>query len=317
MEYEEVTHTVTDRTLGRLPSGDEVTVTVHRYAGGSGPTAYVQAAQHGIELNGPAALRRLHWRLLDAEIAGTVVVVPVVNALAFDSRSYMTPAAYDAVNPNLNRVWPGNDDGTLQEQLAAELWRLVTDADAVVDLHTGTADMLEHVRVRADQSEARRLGEAFGTDYLLADDESTDDDGFRGTFRAAVAREGIPALTAELGNSRQVAQSGVETGVDGVRDVLREVGILDGRPTPSPNQTLLRDDPDATTAPVSGLFEARPGIGVGDSVEDGEELGTVYCPSSFERRETVTAASGGVAYSVSRGGVVFAGERLVSVARPV
>jgi predicted deacylase len=317
MEYEEVTHRVTERTLGRLPSGDAVTVTVHRYVGGAGPTAYVQAAQHGIELNGPAAARRLHERLVDAHIAGTVIVVPVVNALAFDNRSYMTPAAYDAVNPNLNRVWPGDSEGTLQERLAASLWDLLDGVDAVVDLHTGTPEMLEHVRVRAGRPAAKRLGEAFGTDFLLTDDESTDEDGFSGTFRAAAAREGIPALTAELANSGRVAHAAVETGVEGILNVLRELGLLDGRPTPSPGQTVLRDAPEATTAAASGLFEPRPGVGVGDRIEAGEEIGTVYCPSTFEQRQTVTATSGGLAYSLSSGGVVFAGERLLSVAEPI
>ncbi|WP_276273222.1 succinylglutamate desuccinylase/aspartoacylase family protein [Haloarcula litorea] len=315
MEYEPATHTATDRTLGRLPSGASVTVTVHRYDGGTGPTVYVQAAQHGIELNGPAALRRLHDRLVDAELAGTVVVVPVVNSLAFDHRSYMTPAEYDVMNPNFNRVWPGDDEGSLQERLAAALWDLVTGADAAVDLHTGTADMLEHVRFRTDDSTARRLGEAFGTEYLLTDAPDGDDDS--GTFRAAAARAGIPAITAELANSRRVAHSAVETGVEGVRNVLREVGVLDGRPTPAPDRTRLRDDPDATVATASGLFEPRPDVAVGDRVAAGEELGAVYCPSSFERRQTVTATDGGVAYSLTRESVVVAGERLASVARPV
>ena len=316
MDYEEVTHTATDRALGRLPSGVDVTVTVHRYAGGTGPTVYVQAAQHGIELNGPAALRRLHGRLVDAEIAGTVVVVPVVNSLAFDQRTYMTPPEYDVMNPNLNRVWPGDDDGSLQERLAAALWQLVVEADAVVDLHTGTADMLEHVRFRAERPAASRLGEAFGTEYLLTD--NPEEDGTpSGTFRAAAASEGIPAITAELANSRQIAPEAVTVGVEGILNVLREVDVLDTQPTPPPDQIRLYDDPEATVATASGLFELRPDISVGDYVEAGEELGAVYNPSTFERRQTVTAVDEGVAYSVSRESVVVAGERLVSVARPV
>lgn len=316
MDYEEITHTTTNRTLGRLPSGADVTVTVHRYTGGSGPTVYVQAAQHGIELNGPAALRRLHSRLVNADIAGTIVVVPVVNSLAFDQRSYMTPPEYDVMNPNLNRVWPGDDDGSLQERLAAALWTLVVEADAVVDLHTGTPDMLKHVRFNADRPAARRLGEAFGTEYLLTD--NPEEDGTpSGTFRAAAAREGIPAITAELVNSRQIAPEAVTAGVEGLLNVLREIDVLNARPTPSPEQIHLHDDLDATVATVSGLFELRPELQVGDHVEAGEELGAVYNPSTFERRQTVTATEGGVAYSVCRESVVVAGERLVSVARPV
>ena len=174
MDYRPVSHTSETRRLSRLPSDSDVAVTVHRYEGGDGPTLYLQAAQHGIELNGPAALRRLHHTLLGTEIAGTVVVVPVVNPIAFDHRSYMTPSALDVLNPNLNRLWPGDPDGSLQERFVDRLWRLLEGADAAIDLHTGTADMLQHVRYRAGNETSKSLASVFGAEYLLRDD-GTDD----------------------------------------------------------------------------------------------------------------------------------------------
>ncbi len=56
MNRKRATHTATERRLARLPSGSDFPFTVHRYEGSLGPTVYVQAAQHGIELNGIAAL---------------------------------------------------------------------------------------------------------------------------------------------------------------------------------------------------------------------------------------------------------------------
>lgn len=315
MEYEPPTHTTTDRRLGQLPSGRTLSVTVHRYVGGDGPTVYVQAAQHGIELNGPAALRRLHKRLLSTEIAGTILVVPVVNPPAFDHRSYMTPSEYDVRNPNLNRVWPGDSEGSLQERLVAQLWKLVTDADAAVDLHTGTADMLEHVRYHASQEDARRLAEAFGTEYCLVDtgDIATEEP-FDGTFRAAAAREAIPAITAELSNSRQITHDAIESGVDGMANLLRAVEVIDADPVASSNQTVLENNSTDIIAAASGLFELRSEISVGDTVAEGTELGTVYSPSTYDRLQTVTANEGGVAYSVAREAVVVAGERIAAIA---
>jgi predicted deacylase len=312
MDHRPVDHTTTHRSLGRLPSGSPVRATVHRYAGGEGPTVYVQAAQHGIELNGPAALRRLHERLRDAHLAGTVVAVPLVNPLAFDHRSYVAPPSLDAFNPNLNRVWPGDEDGTLQERMAANLWDLVTDADAVVDLHTGTADMLEHVRYAADDDAARSLARAFGTEYLLADPEPDDD--HDGKLRTAAARASLPAITVELSNSRTVAHEAIEAGVAGVTSVLRELDVLEAPPADPPDAVTLDGDTVATDASASGLFETRPDLAVGDVVAAGEELGTLYCPSSFERLATVTAEADGVVYSLTREGIVVAGERLAGVA---
>ncbi|KOX92497.1 succinylglutamate desuccinylase/aspartoacylase family protein [Haloarcula rubripromontorii] len=317
MDYAPVTHTTTDRQLGRLPSGRDVSVTVHRYVGGSGPTVYIQAAQHGIELNGPAALRRLHDRLTDAAIAGRVVVVPVVNQLAFDHRSYMTPGEYDVMNPNLNRVWPGNECGSLQEQFAARLWELVEDADAAVDLHTGTADMLEHVRCRAGDPAAERLAEAFGTSYRLTDAaEDTDDDGSGRTFRAAAAAAGIPVITAELSNSRRIAQDAVAAGVDGMQNLLRERDVLPEEPESKATQTVLRNDAEPVTASKSGLFESRPDITVGNTVDAGERLGTIYEPASFEQQQVVSATERGVVFSIARESVVVKGERLAGIAIP-
>lgn len=316
MDYEPATHTTTEYRLGRLPSGRDVAVTVHRYTGGSGPTVYVQAAQHGIELNGPAALRRLHDRLVDAEIAGTVVTVPLVNPLAFDHRSYATPTALDVQNPNPNRVWPGDDAGSLQERFVARLWEVASDADAVVDLHTGTADMLEHVRFRDEDPAARSLADVFGTEYLLADGDATGGEPSDGKLRSAAARAGIPAITAELSNSRQVTPAAIEAGVIGVRNVLRELDVLASAPPDPPERTVLRDDADPALADVSGLFELRPDVSVGDRLAAGDELGTVYDPASFDDLQTVTVGEPGVAYSLAREAVVVAGERLAALASP-
>ncbi len=313
--YETATHTTTARRVGCLPAGP-VTVTVHRYEGGQGPTVYVQAAQHGIELNGPAALRRLHDDLRSASLAGTVVAVPVANPLAFDSRSYLTPRAYDARAPNLNRAWPGDPDESLGRRIAARLWPLVADADAVVDLHTGTADMLEHVRHLDGDGPARALAEAFGSAHVLADtDRDADTDGGR-TLRAAAADAGTPALTAELANSRRVDRATASNGAAGVRNVLRELDVLEPSP-PDTRSVQLRGGPAPTRADESGLFELRSDVAVGDTVDAGERLGAVYDPTTYERRQTVTAVDGGVAYSLARESAVMAGERLAAVARRV
>jgi len=315
MDFQPATHSHTDRPLGRLPSGREVAVTVHRYAGGDGPTVYVQAAQHGIELNGVAALRRLHARLDGADLAGTVVLVPVVNPLAFDHRSYTTPAEYDALNPNFNRVWPGDPDGSFQERLVDRLWDLVTAADAVIDLHTGTADMLEHVRYPPSIDRAAALARSFGVEHVMMDGDDTGEDAeFSGKFRTAAARSGIPAVTAELANSREVAHDAIETGVDGVCNVLRALSVRPGDPPDDGDRTHLRNDLPPVLASESGLFELRQDVAVGDHLEAEAELGTVYDPSTFEPQQTVTTDQPGVAYSLAREAVVVAGERVAGLA---
>ena len=132
-------------TLARLPSGVAVETTVHVYGEGD-PVVYAQAAQHGREINGSSVLRRLHDELVDRDepLSGTLVAVPVADPLTFDHVSYTTPEAFDATNGNMNRCWPGDPDGTLHERMAAALWDYAGEADYIVDLHTGSPEMLTH-----------------------------------------------------------------------------------------------------------------------------------------------------------------------------
>jgi len=93
-------HTAVRVTLARLPSGVRIETTIHRYGTGEGPTCYVQAAQHGREINGTELLRRLHGRLTGPDgprINGTLIVVPVADPLTFDR--VRTPHPKSSIRP--------------------------------------------------------------------------------------------------------------------------------------------------------------------------------------------------------------------------
>ncbi|MFB6183054.1 MAG: succinylglutamate desuccinylase/aspartoacylase family protein [Haloarculaceae archaeon] len=324
MERTPVAHTTREVTLARLPSGREITTRVHEYVGAdAGPTVYLQAAQHGIELNGPAVLRRLHDRLREADLAGTVRSVPVANPIAFDHRSYMAPAELDVMNSNMNRVWPGNDDGTLQERMVARLWEFVADADAVVDLHTGMADTLEHVVFMSGNDLSKELADVFGIEVLMAEEIDDDDDSewterdFHAKLRNTATRAGIPAITPELSNSRRITHDAVECGVDGVVNVLRDLDALAGAPDADGTHDVLRNHIGRVDVRHSGLFEPDADVTVGDSVRAGDHLGVIYDPATFETLQEPTVDRDGVLYSLRRESTCIAGESIASVAVPV
>ncbi|MFC4541256.1 succinylglutamate desuccinylase/aspartoacylase family protein [Halosolutus amylolyticus] len=314
------THTAESVTLARLPSGVELTTTVHTYRGaGGGPTLYVQAAQHGREINGTEVLRRFHDRLPLRSLSGTVVAVPVVNPLTFDRVSYTTPEQLDSVNSNMNRVWPGNPEGTLHQRMAARLWKYVERADAVVDLHTGSPDMLPHVVYLEGDERSREVARAFGTDLLLSEqaDEDASEEwhrrGFDGKLRVAAAQEGIPSITPELAHNKQIVEDVVETGVEGLLDVCRSLDLLPGE-VPDRDRTIARNHLGQVSATDSGLFRPRPSLEVGQFVPAGADLGTVYDPTTYEALQAATADRDGLLYALTREATVTAGDQLASVA---
>ncbi|VTT86580.1 succinate dehydrogenase subunit [Halorubrum sp. DM2] len=341
-------HTSRDLTLARLPSGVPIRTTVHAYGEGKlvdgddgpeldapadAPVVYAQAAQHGREVNGAAVLRRLHDRLVGAEseggadppaadLDGTLVTVPVADPLTFDRVSYTTPESLDSRQPNMNRCWPGDAEGSLHERMAARLWAFASEADAVVDLHTGSPSMATHAVYMRGDEDCRGLAEAFGTDLLLAeaagDDADTewDERGFAGKLRVAATREGIPTITPELAHSREVVPEAVETGVAGTLGVLRREGLLDGEPDPW-DGTVARNHLGRVIADDSGLFVPEPDLAVGDWVSDGERVGEVFDPTTFETLQVAHADRDGIAYSVARESTVTAGATLVGVAERI
>ncbi|QLK24814.1 succinylglutamate desuccinylase/aspartoacylase family protein [Natrinema zhouii] len=316
----EGTHTAEQVTLARLPSGVELTTTVHTYRGDeSGPTLYVQAAQHGREINGTEVLRRFHERLPLESLSGTVIAVPVANPLTFDRVSYTTPEQLDSINPNMNRIWPGDSDGSLHQRMAARLWEFVTAADALVDLHTGSPNMLPHVVYREDDERSRRLAESFGTGLLLSEqaDEDAPDEwhhrGFAGKLRVATAAEGIPSITPELAHNKQILEDVVKEGVEGLLDVCRYLGLLPGD-VPERDQIVARNHLGQVTADDSGLFRPNPSLEVGESVSEGAAIGTVYHPTTYEALHEARADRDGVLYALTREATVTAGDQLASVA---
>lgn len=343
-------HTSRSLTLARLPSGVPIRTTVHAYgevelvdgddgpeldAPGDAPVVYAQAAQHGREVNGAAVLRRLHDRLVGdaaeagggdgptaADLNGTLVTVPVADPLTFDHVSYTTPESLDSRQPNMNRCWPGDAEGSLHERMAARLWAFASEADAIVDLHTGSPSMATHtVYMRGDEA-CRELAEAFGTDLLLAeaagDDADTewDERGFAGKLRVAATREDIPTITPELAHSKEVVPAAVETGVRGMFGVLRREGLLSGDPDPW-DGVVARNHLGRVIAEDSGLFVPEPDLAVGDRVTEGERVGEVFDPTTFETLQVARADRDGIAYSVAHEATVTAGATLVGVAERI
>ncbi|MFD1647259.1 succinylglutamate desuccinylase/aspartoacylase family protein [Haloarchaeobius litoreus] len=311
-------------TLARLPSGVEVTTTVHSYEGPEdGPTVYVQAAQHGREINGTEVLRRLHDELPTTDLAGKLVAVPVANPLTFDRVSYTTPEVLDSVNPNMNRVWPGESDGSLHQRMAATLWTYAGDADAIVDLHTGSPSMLTHTVFTQGDDHSRELAEAFGTDMLLAEPSGGDAPeawhrrGFDGKLRVAASAEGIPAITPELAHNKQIVEDAVATGVRGVLNVLRHLDVLDGQVIAGEPPRVARNHLGRVDAEESGLFRPNPALELGQLVETGDHLGQVYHPSTYEVLQRVESTRDGICYAITREATVKGGDRLASVAIPV
>src|ERR1043166_9578024 len=82
------------------------------------PLAVVTAGGHGDEYEGPAAVARLAGLLHGETMAGSLVAIPVANAMAWRAAQRTSPD--DGLN--LARTFPGATTGSPTERLAAAIF---------------------------------------------------------------------------------------------------------------------------------------------------------------------------------------------------
>jgi predicted deacylase len=295
--------TVSYRTLDLAGVGVPV---IDLDAAQDGPRLVVLAGVHGCEYAPMAAVRRWARELGDRELRGSVTAVPVLNLSAFRSR---TPFVTPDDGKNLNRCFPGNPSGTFTERLADAAFRqLIADADAVIDVHAG--DMVEALEPFAlydagpAEAGARELATAYGLGYVIRQ-EPGPDRAVGGTSSAAAASLGIPAIIAEAGGCGLVEEPAVETHVRGLNGVLAALGMAGDPPPGGPGRgpTYLRRFLWLRCAD-EGWWE--PAVRPGETVAEGQLLGTVSTLDGGRVLQSITAPAPGVPMFVTSSPAVIA-----------
>jgi predicted deacylase len=106
---------------------------------GDRPTLILTAGVHGDEYEGQIAVAELARMLDTAEIRGRVILLPMVFFLAAEARCRVSPVD----DGNLNRLYPGNFQGTLSEMIAHFHEEVIVPlADYAVDLHSGGSSLI-------------------------------------------------------------------------------------------------------------------------------------------------------------------------------
>ena len=241
-----------------------VQIPIHiRRAKEDGPVVFVTAALHGDEINGTGAIRQL---IQDADFRlckGSVILIPVLNLLAFDRHSRYLPDRRD-----LNRSFPGSANGSLASRMAHVIFNeIVSRCDYGIDLHTAAVRRTNYPNVRGDLSDpkVRWLAEAFGSEIII------NAKGPSGAFRREACRVGCPTIIMEGGEVWKVEASIVESATRGIKNVLRSLEMLDSS-TESPKYQVVVEKSKWIRAERGGFMQFH--IKPGDIVEKDQPLAT-------------------------------------------
>ena len=314
----------TQRHLIRLPGAalakDEPRPVISVAGAKPGPVLFVNAGVHGGEYPAVEAVIRLAKTLDPKKISGTMILMPVLNLPAFRTR---TPFVCPIDNVNPNRVFPGDPRGSYSEQMThACINEFVVHADAYVDLRGGDIPeaLVPFVICRAGNDEvakkSKAIAMAFGLPYVLTVNKPVQPSkGHRAragglSSYAAAADKGTPAILAEAGGVGQMQEEAVALLINGVVNVMRDLGMIDDARFESQTETNSKPKPKGTArstvaTTVLTKFEWLytkstgvwyPKVAPGDVVNEGEQIGRVGDLFGDTLEEIVSSVNGVVLF---------------------
>jgi len=266
-----------------------------------GPKLLVTAGVHGAEYSSIEAARRL-TELDPDRLAGELTILPIVNIKAFWSHQpYVNPLD----GKNINRVFPGDANGTASDRLAAWLVQAaMAGMDGYVDLHCGDIieALLPFAIFRDGDARSGELASASGLPYVVRS-------GAGGHSYGAATAMGIPGVLLESGGNGLWSEDSVGLLETGVARIMAKLGMLSDvsgtRPAPRVCQMAV------TKAPVSGYW--HPAVTPGANVERGVAVGIIHDLVGPGRRTILAEHSGPILYHVTSLAITE-GEPLVGIA---
>ncbi|MGA2790727.1 MAG: succinylglutamate desuccinylase/aspartoacylase family protein [Candidatus Bathyarchaeia archaeon] len=195
-----------------------------------GPTLCLTAGLHPCEYVAVEAVIRTCRKLEPSNLHGTIIAVPVINIPAFRARSpYVNPID----NVNLMFLYPAMPNGSISHRIVhVVLNEIIAKADYHIDCHGGEPNEAMDPYVvfpKVNNEEVDTKSEAMARIFGLADLDRRTPERAKGLFLEA-AKMGVPSIMSEAGGIGVITEEDVAIHMNGIRNILQYVGILDGSP---------------------------------------------------------------------------------------
>lgn len=279
-----------------------------------GPILTIISGQHGTEYVGIGAAIEIIRRVDPMKLAGAILVVPIVNAAGFEQRSRLAFPIEDEFNGtrNLNRIWPGDSNGSLAHLTIYALFEeVVKKGQYLFDLHGG--DIYEYAAActlipktgnPSVDSETIGVTEAIGYDYVIETQSA------RGFSITEAALAGIPSLALSTGDSGRLDEKLVEKMVTGLMNALRYLKMIEGT-VMLRKSYILGYNVVKIKSKTGGLFYQK--VPVGSIVQKGQKIGEIISIDG-QILENVHATEAGLLFESCCNPAVNTGETLGEIA---
>ena len=267
---------------------------------------------HGDELEGQmvcylvAKQLNEHPELLD----GTVEIDPALNPLGIDTIQRGIPN-FDL---DMNRIFPGNPNGTMVEQAAHLIVEDLKGADLVFDIHSSNLYLRETPQVRINvlnEAELVPLAQHLNIDFVWVHDAATV---LESTLAHSLNSTGTKCLVAELGVGQRINHKMCNRLTLGIFNLMKELGMWKG----DVDQSLISDPivckgdkVEFLNAETSGIFITELKCGV--VVAEGEEIGQIVEPMTGKILSRVVSPVEGYMFTIRAYPIVYEGSLMARV----
>jgi len=277
----------------------------------AGKRVCVVTGTHGDELEGQYVCARLAKILNDGKhkLSGIVDIYPALNPLGIDS----VTRGFPMFDLDMNRIFPGSPSGSLAEVAAYDIIRDIEGADMCIDIHSSNIYLREIPQVRvSEQNEAALLPYAvmLNVDLVWIHASATV---LESTLAHSLNMRGVKTLVVEMGVGMRITESFCTQLVDGILNLLRELGMWNeeaGQTSPQLRTPLVSKDHSVgfLNSDAGGIF--IPHAAHGSHVSTGDSIGVVIDPLTGNVVEETLAPCDGLLFTLREYPVVFGGSLL-------
>ena len=238
-----------------------------------GKTILITGGVHGSEYPCIQTTIELAKEIEPKDVSGNIILIHPVNTQAFEKK---VSAVVPEDNKNINRVFPGEKDGSIAEKIAHFItYECQEQSDFYIDLHGGdlhelVTDFVYCPGIGDEKviEEAKKVAKVLDLNYMVKSKSTT------GAYNSAAIR-GLPSLLIERGGRGTWSKEEVEKYKKDVRNILNHLQVLKDSSFSSEN---IKSPIEITNAIYLNASETGcwyPEIKPGDKVKKGKILGTI------------------------------------------
>ena len=257
---------------------------------------------HGDELDGQYICYEIikKIQMYPEKLIGILDIYPDVNPLGIDMGSRGIPM-FDL---DMNRVFPGDNNGAVAEYTAAGLIDDIIGSDFCLDIHSSNIFLKEMPQLRMTEENKDKLlpyAKKLNADFIWIYSSKTVLDA---TLAYSLNNMGVPTLVAEMGVGHRINNEYCQQLIEGIFNLMTELEVWDDAPVNVRNSIV------STEGQVSFISAAGSGIFVSSinsmgTIGMGTHIGDIIEPITGKVIQRIESPTDGIIFSLREHPVVY------------